>query len=342
MTKETKTIRKSGRLDLEARSLEPLHHGAGTSGNTQILRTQRIYSPTIERIAHLPYISGNSLKHMIRVGATKFALNVMEIEDHALTKPIVHLLFSGGALGKKGSIVRIDKARDLERLFPVLSMCGYSAANNMPPSKIRVDHLHLVCNENLFRMPGHLQKTPEASRRMAEFRSEEFGTRHESTRIDHVARRMLPQETIDKDQELLSIAAEQAECKIARGKQPGSAQMIYEFEVLSPGTLWWGGLWFDELTELEFAALKSGLAYASRGKAGDDGIIFMLGAKSSVGFGRVSAKFTGAIREISTPQYKPSELPVPDHKNDKKELNSYVNHLQSNKKDILTLLQMVA
>jgi hypothetical protein len=336
------TIRKSGRLDFEARALEPLHHGAGTSGNTQILRTQRIYSPTVGRIVRLPYISGNSFKHLIRAGSTKFALEAMGIEDGTLTKPVVHLLFSGGALGKKGSTVKIDKARELEKLFPALSMCGYSAANNMPPSKLKVDHLHLVCQENLFRMPAHLQKTPEAEKRMAEFRSEEFGTRHEPTRMDHTAKRMLPAEILEADQKSMSLAADQVDRGTAREKQSGTAQMLYEFETITTGGLWWGGLWFDELTELELAALKSGLAYAARGKAGDGGIVFMLGAKSSVGFGRVSAQFTGALREVSAPQYKTSDLPVPGDKKDGTELKSYVVHLKENKDDILALLQAVA
>lgn len=332
------SIRKSGRLELEARLMEPLHHGAGVSGNTQLIRTQRIYNPTFERIMRLPYISGNSFKHMIRVGATKFALEAMAIEDGSLTKPVVHLLFSGGALGKKGSTVKISRARELEKLFPALSMCGYSAANNMPPSKLKVDHFHLVCVENVFRMPSHLQKSSESKKRMAEFRSEEFGTRHEPTRLDYVAQRMLASGELEADQKALSLAAEKVDAGIARKKQAGTAQMLYEFETMVTGSLWWGGLWFDELTELELAALKSGLAYMARGKC-NDGVIFMLGAKSSVGFGRMSIKFAGALREICIPQYQETDLFVP---NDSTELKSYVNHLRTNRDSIMELLKTVA
>lgn len=339
----TEMVRKSGKLDFEARALEPLHHGEGTSGNTQILRTQRIYSPNVGRLVALPYISGNSFKHLIRAGGAKFALEAMGVEDGSLTKPVVHLLFSGGSLGKKGSTVRIDKARELEALFPILSMCGYSAANVMPASKLKVRHLHLVCMQNRFRMPDHLKETPEANKRAAEFRSEEFGTRHEPTRMDHTARRMLLDAVIAEDQKELSLAASQMNAGVARDKQPGSAQMLYEFETVAAGSLWWGGVEFDELTELELAALKSALAYASRGKAGDGGILFLLGAKSSVGFGRVSAQFSGAIREIAAPQYEPSDLPVPRGRASAEEdLDGYVAHLRDNREAILDLLQAVA
>lgn len=340
MTNATTTItRSSGRLDFEGRSVDPIHHGEGSSGNTQVLRTQRIYSPTVERLVKLPYISGNSLKHLIRAGAARFALEAMGIEDGSLTKPVVHLLFSGGALGKKGSTVKLDRARDLEGLFPVLSMCGYSAANVMPPSKLKIDHLHLVCQENLFRMPAHLQQTPEAAKRMAEFRSEEFGTRHEPTRIDHAARRLLPAAVIEADQESLALAATDWDRGVAREKQEGTAQMIYEFETVAAGALWWGGLYFDELTELEIAALKSGLAYAARGSAGDGGIIYMVGGKSAVGFGRISLQFSGALRGITAPQYAQSDLPVPTESD---KLDGYIDHLRSNKEDILSLLKAVA
>jgi hypothetical protein len=312
-------------------------------GNTQILRTQRILSSTVGRLVAVPYISGNSFKHLIRAGAAKFALEAMAIEDGSLTKPVVHLLFSGGSLGKKGSTVKIDKARELEKLFPVLSMCGYSAANVMPRSKLVVDHMHLVCLENQFRMPKHLKETPEAAMRMAEFRSEEFGTRHEPTRMDLVARRMLSEETVAADQKALAVVVDQAKRGApAPDKQEGTAQMIYEFETVAAGSLWWGGLYFDELTELELAALKSGLAYASRGKAGDGGIVFMMGAKSSVGFGRVSAQFSGSIRELAVPQYEPSDLPIPKEDTADTGLDGYVSHLREKKEDILALLKVVA
>jgi hypothetical protein len=214
----------------------------------------------------------------------------------------------------------------------------------MPSSKLKVDHLHMVCLENQFRMPKYLQETPEAGKRMAEFRSDEFGTRHEPTRMDHTARRMLPEDVIAADQQALAVAVKKAEkTGLAPDKQKDTAQMLYEFETISAGSLWWGGVYFDELSELEFAALKSGLAYSSRGKAGDGGVLFMIGAKSSVGFGRVSAKFSGSIRELAVPQYEPSDLPIPqDNDSAEPNIDGYVAHLREKREDILTLLKAVA
>lgn len=68
----------SGDAKIHAIALDAIHHGAGTSGNTQILRMQDIIGPD-GKPARVPFISGNSLKHMIRDGAVRFALGAMGV-----------------------------------------------------------------------------------------------------------------------------------------------------------------------------------------------------------------------------------------------------------------------
>ena len=334
--------RVTGKLELVGRALEPIFHGSGSIGNTQCLRTQRIYSETVSKVVKLPFISGNSLKHLIRVGAAKFAIKAMGIEDGSLSKPVVHLLFSGGALGKKGSTVRLDKARELEELFPVLSLCGYSAANVMPPAKIRTDHIHLVCLENSFRLPSNLLDKEEATMRANEFREEEFGTRHEVTRVDNMARRLLPPEQLDKETKLLSAAADKMNSNEPREKQEGSGQMIYDFEVVIPGSLWWSTLSFYDLSAFEIAALQSAFIQEAQGLSGDGGTIFSLGGKSAVGFGKISFKMLGLLAQPTGPKYKPSSKLVFGKIDPKATLDKYGNHLLDNKKRILEILEAVA
>lgn len=330
--------RISGKFDLVGRAIEPIHHGSGSVGNTQMLRTQRIYSQTVGKIVKLPFISGNTIKHMIRVGAVKFAVNAMELQDGTLSKPIVHLLFSGGALGKKGSTVRIDKARELESLFPVLSLCGYSAANVMPPSKIRTGHVHLVCLENNFRMPSDLLERPESKMRANEFRGEEFGTRHEATRIDHEAKRLLPSAQVKKDTKLLTEAAKNMDDSKPREKQNGTGQMIYDFEVVIAGSLWWSTLKFDDLTPLESIALQSAFIQSAQDVSNDGNPIYSVGGKSSVGFGKMSFQFC----QPSGPKYEPtSDLTNFKGENSALALSKYGNHLRSNKEQILDILDKI-
>ncbi|MGW8180751.1 MAG: hypothetical protein ACWGQW_18620, partial [bacterium] len=285
-------VRKTGRFDFEIRALEPLHHGAGSVGNTQVFRVQRIWSETVGAMVRVPFISGNSIKHMVRDGAARFCLDAMEIEDRSLSKPVVHLLFSGGSLTKKSKSVRLDLLRELEDKFPALSLCGYSAGNVMAPSKVKVDHLHLVCLENQWRMPESFLGREEAKHRAGEFREESFGTRHEPTRAIAEARRIVLADIVAKEDEPTAK------------KNSESVQMIYDFEVISAGSLWWGCLWFDELTELELLALKSALAYMSRGKSGSKIKLFVW-AKSSVGYGRAVANLGSSLRLADDSSYSP-------------------------------------
>ena len=120
----------SGTLIFTAVAMDPIHHGAGTEGNTQLLRMQDLVLDD-GTPARVPFISGNSIKHQIRAGGVKFALKAMAVQAGTLTKGVVDLLFSGGALTKSGSAVNLSQARDLAALFPILSVCGYAAGNFM-------------------------------------------------------------------------------------------------------------------------------------------------------------------------------------------------------------------
>src|SRR5690606_24279007 len=147
-------MRLTGKIDIRATALEPIVHGAGTSGNTQLLRMQEIVYDGVP--CRVPFVSGNSVKHRLRAAAVQYALDAMGVEDHTLTKAEVVLLFSGGHLSKGGAAIDLEQCRKLEGLLPPLSLCGYSAGNTMTESKIRVSHLHVVCRENAWRLPDDL------------------------------------------------------------------------------------------------------------------------------------------------------------------------------------------
>lgn len=287
-------MRLSGRIDITATALEPIHHGAGTEGNMQMLRVQDVVLPNGDP-ARVPFISGNSIKHMIREAGARFALDAMQVQDGTLTKAVTDLLFSGGALTKVGSTVNLERGRKLESLFPLLSLCGYSAGNVMTQSKVRVDNLHLACTENAWRMPTTLSELPPAAKPAGALRGRGFGTRHESSRRPHVAK-MLTEGEHARLQEL------------ADKKDKGdSAQMIYDFQVIKPGAIFWGALHLDDISEMEQAALKSALGTACEGRAADGGYLFRVGAKASNGHGLVSMQLSGSLREpVRAPEFSES------------------------------------
>lgn len=352
----------TGRVDIVATALDALHHGAGTAGNTQVLRVQEIILPTGES-ARVPFISGNSFKHAIRHGAVEHALDVMGIQDGTLSKQVVDLLFSGGHLSKGGAAVNVAKARELARLFPVLSLCGYSAGNFMAQSKISVDNFHVACAENQFRMPAEVRPHPVAQLKAAAFRSEEFGTRHEATRNPRVSA-LLKDAVRDAQERMLSVRLdndvqrnllgidppEPQQVRKERKKKgaddgtihfdapPQSSQMIYEFQTLKAGTVLYGGINVDGLSDLEVAAFQAALSRACKGKHAD-GFVYHLGAKSAVGCGRVVMRFAGKLLvTVAAPQGETTSALSPADTRPQQ----YEDHLRDNKDKILTALEDAA
>lgn len=325
---------RSGRLDIVAVALDQIHHGAGSSGNTQLLRTQDVVLPDGSE-ARVPFISGNSLKHQIRTSGVRFALEAMGVKPGSMSKSVVDMLFSGGHLSKGGSSVDLTKARILGELFPVLSMCGYSAGNFMQSSKLRINNLHLVCAENEWRLPAECKELPAASKRAGLFRSENFGTRHEATRSPTVAALLT-----DGSKEKQELAVSKRKPK----EEKQSSQMIYEFEVIKPGSVFFGAYNFEDLTDGEFAAFRSALSHGCAGAGNNGGLIYTVGAKSSIGLGRMEFSFRGLMRNaIEVPGYtaQQSLIPSQDGPGDKS-MTDYVKHLRERSEEILEALEGAA
>lgn len=324
-----------GRLAWTATALDPIHHGAGTEGNTQILRMQEIMLPDGNQ-ARVPFISGNSLKHMIRDGGVRFALEAMGVQAGTLSKAVVDLLFSGGALTKSGSAVNLSQARDVAALFPILPVCGYAAGNFMQASKVRVEHLHLACKENAWRAPDGVASLPQFKTRAAAYRGEDFGTRHEPTREPRVFALLTES---DRGARLRQLTGD-----VNDGESEKSQQMYYEFQTVAAGSVWFGGMTFDDLTTMELAALRSALERAADGTAAEGSIVYRIGAKGSIGYGRMAFKFDGGLRAVvSPPTYSPAEAIMPMGENaDVDAMAAYVSHLRERREDIMTTLEAIA
>lgn len=253
------------RIEIRATAIEPIHHGTGSIGNTSLLRQQQIITPD-GRPARVPFISGNSLKHRIRYHAVRYMLDRVKPEPGSLTKAEIDLLFSGGSLSKSGSAMDLSVIRRVSEHLPAVSLCGYSVGNVMTSSKVRASHLHLACEENAWRMPKDLIGDPRSGVRAASARSEEFGTRHDSKRGQD-ATKLLDDQGAD------------------------SVQMIYSFQVISPGSVFWGSVEGVDLTEHELAALVTAFAYGS--EASHNKLPMHVGAKASTGFGLIHASVEG-------------------------------------------------
>lgn len=330
----------SGKLHLHAIALDPVHHGGdGTQGNKEPIRTQTIADPETGQPVDVPFISGNSVKHMIRKYGALFALQAAGLDDGQWTKAQRDLLLSGGTFSSGGSSVKLDAARKLERAFPILAVCGYAAGNYGAESKLDVDHWHLVCEENQWRLHDRIARLADEDStdgnrvagalkaRAPQYKDVDFGTRHEPGSSE--AMKMLT------DDEQKRIADQRA------GRQGDdhpdkndSLQMIYDYEVLVPGTQFFSCIHFRNLSELERAAFTGALHHACQDTTADDRQVYRIGGKSSVGLGRVAVRWFGSIREDIRPPEHVDDDSLVAFGEDDSQMQRYVEHLREHESDI--------
>lgn len=253
-------------IELPITLTSPLHHGAGTSGNTSILRTQEVIQPDGSSV-RVPFVSAASLRHHLR---DRLAWHAAEhVGFTALSKAEVDLLWTGGALTTTGAEVDLEEPRMVEEHYPALGLMGYAAQSDIMAGTLRASDLVLVCRENAWRLPPGLP-SELIGQRAAAFRTEEFGTRHDVA-SSPVAR-------LVSAAELLTAATK-------------TTQMIWDVQALKAGSMLYGTLGLTpSASEGHKLALAAAVAlWAPGGRA-------VLGAKNAQGFGHAEVAFeTGVV-----------------------------------------------
>ncbi|HAT1400399.1 TPA: hypothetical protein I8W35_002319 [Corynebacterium striatum] len=161
-------------FQLNATLTSPFHHGAGSAGNTSLLRTHDVVQPD-GHVARVPFLSAASLRHALRNALAWETARLIDLQPASLTKSAVDLLFTGGAVSSTGAKTDLDMMRRVEEHFPALAMLGYAAKSDIITGTMWATDLILVCAENADR----LDLTDTTLKPAAHFRSEEFGTRHD-------------------------------------------------------------------------------------------------------------------------------------------------------------------
>lgn len=255
------TARITTTIPLTITLLSPLHHGAGVSGNTQILRTQPVIDPDTGRECTSPVLSGNSFRHAIRHALAEVTLGAVASQPGTLSKPLVDLLYSGGALtGSEGSNVDLDGHRRLDQQWPPAGLLGYSGRGQIWAGSLYVDHLLPLCAENLWRTPDRLKTHPHTARSVASLRDEEFGTRHDVTGT-----------SADRWTDVDLWAG------LPDDKR--TTQMIYDWQVVKAGTVWFGTLRLAAATIGHAQALRVAWEWLTASGT------LHLGAKRAQGYG---------------------------------------------------------
>lgn len=248
-------------VDLTVDLTAPFHHGAGSAGNTSLLRTQDVVQPD-GTVARVPFLSAASIRHALRDALAWHTARTLNITPGSLSKATVDLLWTGGAVSSTGSRINLDLMRRVEDHYPAMRLLGYAAQSDIIEGTLRASDLILVCAENDWRLPDNLR----GARRAAAYRTEEFGTRHDQAA--NPAGRYIT---------------------IAESDTMDTAQMIWGTQVLAAGSTLHGTITLTPAaTEMHHTVLDAALAlWAPDGQVA-------LGAKNAQGYG------AGRIRDWDT------------------------------------------
>ena len=234
--------------------------GRGTPA-TQRLRACDILLPDARRRA-VPFISGASIRHSLRAALAWHLARTLEVPAGSLSKLVVDLLWSGGSLTSTGSGADLAMSRRVHSTAPHLGAFGYSARSDIVAGTLTVRNANLVCRENAGRLPPRLAGHPHAALRSGAMKGFEFGTRHDvaGTAVDRYI--------------ALLDGAEAA---------PKTTQMIFDLQVLKPGSTLWGAFILEVPTLGHIAALATAIGLAAPVRDGRREMT--LGGKRSTGYG---------------------------------------------------------
>lgn len=194
----------------------PISHGSPERVGNDIPLKRWVYNIDGERV-EIPGISGNT----IRNGGLRRLLmgDMLELLDYQLgSKTILQFLFAGGILeevaAKDSGVLNLTLRQKLRETLPPLALLGGTLGNQSFDGLLDVAFPKIICEE----LRGYLPNLQEGTvlRPVNEFTSWDSATTHDPLRNSQTNKYLkeLP-ETEEKDK---------------------SVQMIYNWEVLNPGT----------------------------------------------------------------------------------------------------------
>ena len=133
----------------------PIAHHSEVFGNHAVIARRKVRLPS-GGWAHVPAISGDSLRHGLREAAAYAFLDAAGLLDAgALTEAALRLLFSGGMVTGRGDAanIKLDDYRTMVELVPPLALLGGCASNRVIPGRMVVEDATLVCEESRHLIP---------------------------------------------------------------------------------------------------------------------------------------------------------------------------------------------
>ena len=140
------------------KAAQPIAHSAGTEGNHSYLMTRGQVQADGE-IIDVPVVTADTMRHGLREAMAMAFLDAAGmIDDPALSKAALRLLFNGGMVTGRGSgdatTIKLDMYREMVNLIPGLGLLGGCANNRVIGGYTEVDDALLICDETIHMLPG--------------------------------------------------------------------------------------------------------------------------------------------------------------------------------------------
>jgi CRISPR type IV-associated protein Csf2 len=259
----------------DGEALSPLVHSEEVLSNRALVRRMSINSGG--KIESVPVLSGNSFRGMWRDQTALYLIQALKVKQ--VSQDLFGLLFGGGSLSK-GKVTKEFREK-VYRLFPSLSLFGFSIGNVMYPSKVGVD----------FGIPAVAETQKYIASIYPKLKIDESDTpANDITNMTMMTLKKDEDKALVSDFELTDApfpvertqkaSEEEEEEEVKRGK----SQMIYHVEYIVPHTHFAHG--FRSLypvTSLELGALLKAISLAGNRSFGGMG---------GRGFGRMNWRYT--------------------------------------------------
>lgn len=231
-------------------AISPIHHGGNEKAGNQALIRRQTYIVD-QAPVEIPVISGNAIRGVLR---RMIWDDLLERVGYTLTSmKIYHMLFTGGILeavdSKDSGVIDIEMKKKLRAELPPLAVLGTALGNQMFEGKLKCAIAQPMCAELREFLPDLPEFKPPSIYELVSF---DF-----MTRLDDV--------------------------KEARQEGEAAHQMLMNFEVINPGTVFVHSFVLDNPSDVEKGVLARALNMW-REKP-------YVGGKSGVGYGTVKLNY---------------------------------------------------
>lgn len=295
---------------------QPIVHSEGIFGNIATFRRQKVCLRDGSTI-RLPLVSGNSMRNGLRRAVMWHAINLLG--NPKIGKKAINLLFSGGSLDSSASSIDVSGYREMMALFPPLGLFGGGTGNALIPGCLQVGPLVPICEETtsiaMCPVPSEVIPDGFVPKPISTYLDTHMGTRRELFSDPKFKKMLASGEEAQVEKRLLDNKEKKKDGKPT--DKGDSQQMIYEFEALAQGTLFYWSVGIQLATDLERDCFLTTVALYSRNAS--------VAAKGAVGFGKISMQAKGIQTITPTVESKLPSLHV---------AQTYEKHIKDHSKEI--------